>query len=102
LKELEKNLDKFSGELKELKAQTKFAIQKVGIIRFNPFPGVGSDQSFSVALLDKNNDGIVITSLYTREDTRIYAKPIKAGVSEYLLSDEEKEAIEKAKSGNGK
>ena len=68
----------------------------MGIVRFNPFSGVGSDQSFSVALLDKNDNGIVITSLYNREGNRVYAKPIKTGVSEYLLSTEEKSAIEKA------
>lgn len=94
--DLEGNLEKISKELEKLKAESKFSVQKVGMVRFNPFSGVGSDQSFSIALLDANNDGFVITSLYTREENRIYAKPLKAGHSEYLLSAEEKEAIEKA------
>jgi len=94
--DLEGNLEKISKEIEILKAESKFCIQKFGVVRFNPFSGVGSDQSFSIALLDANNDGFVITSLYTREENRIYAKPLKAGRSEYLLSAEEKEAIEKA------
>lgn len=94
---LEKSFDKISQELENLKKEGKFAVQKVGIVRFNPFSGVGGDQSFSIALLDGNDNGMVITSLYTREGNRIYGKPIKNGGSEYLLSGEEKQAIEKAK-----
>jgi len=98
--DLEKSFDKISQELEILKKEGEFAVQKVSIVRFNPFSGVGGDQSFSIALLDGNNSGVVITSLYTREGNRIYGKPIKKGVSEYLLSGEEKQAIEKAKISN--
>ena len=94
---LEKNFEKLSEELKSVKTEANFAVQKLGIVRFNPFSGVGSDQSFSVALLDKKENGIVITSLYTRDGNRVYAKPIKSGKSEYLLSNEEKSAMEKAR-----
>jgi len=62
---------------------------------------VGGDQSFSLALLDKRNSGVVITSLYAREGNRVYGKPIKEGTSEYPLSEEEKKAIEEAKKTNG-
>ena len=96
LEELEEKIEGTSGELDKLERDSKFSIQKTGIVRFNPFSGVGGDQSFSVALLDGHNDGVVITSLFTREGNRIYAKPIKNGSSEYILSDEEKEAISKA------
>lgn len=96
-KDLEKNLGKLSEELENLKKESKFNFQKFGIVRFNPFSEVGGDQSFSIALLDGSDNGVVITSLYTREGNRVYGKPIKAGISEYLLSAEEKEAIEKAK-----
>ncbi len=96
-KDLEERFGKLSQKLEKLRKENKFSVQKVGIVRFNPFSGVGGDQSFSVALLDGNNDGLVITSLYSREGNRIYGKPIKAGISEYLLSEEEKKAIEKAK-----
>jgi len=94
---LENNLEKLSEELGTLKKENKFSIQKIGLVRFNPFKEVGGNQSFSAALLDGNDSGIVITSLYTREGNRVYGKPIKNGQSEYLLSAEEKEAIEKAK-----
>jgi hypothetical protein len=95
--ELKENFDKISEELENLKKENKFNVQKLGIVRFNPFKEIGGNQSFSIALLDGNDDGIVITSLYTKEGNRVYGKPIKNGKSEYLLSAEEKEAIEYAK-----
>ena len=98
-----KRMKSMEGDIKELfkwneKLQkiADISIQKVGVVRFNPFKDVGGDQSFSIALLDKNNDGIVISSLYSREGTRVYAKPIKNGTSEYHLSEEEEKAIERA------
>lgn len=100
-KDLEKDFAKLSAELENLKKESKFSVQKIGVVRFNPFSEVGSDQSFSIALLDGNNDGIVITSLYSREENRVYGKPIKAGASQYSLSKEEKLAIEKAQTKNG-
>lgn len=100
IEELEKKIEKLSQHIHDLKKQQKLNVQKVGIIRFNPFSDVGSDQSFSLALLDEDDNGVVITSLYTREENRVYGKPIKNGQSEYSLSDEEKKAIEKAKSPN--
>ena len=96
-KDLENNFEKLSQDLENFKKESQLSLQKVGIVRFNPFSEVGGDQSFSIALLDGNDDGVVITSLYSREGNRIYGKPIKAGQSEYSLSKEEKEAIEKAK-----
>ncbi len=100
---LKKDFDIISQDLKELKKESKFFIQKTGIVRFNPFSEVGGDQSFSIALLDGNNDGLVITSLYNREGNRTYAKPLKQSQSQYQLSSEEKEAIAKAiDSGNSK
>ena len=97
LKKLEENFEKVSKEIENLQKEGRFSIQKVGIIRFNPFSEVGGDQSFSLAILDADDNGIVITSLYTREENRVYGKPIKRGASEYSLSVEEKEAISKAK-----
>jgi len=97
LKKIKKDLREVSKELKILKEEKKFSIQKVGMVRFNPFKEMGGDQSFSVALLDDNYDGIVITSFYGREENKVFAKPIKNGESKYLLSNEEKEAIGKTK-----
>ncbi|PRR81400.1 DUF4446 family protein [Clostridium vincentii] len=71
--------------------------QKVAIIRYRAFEDVGSDLSFSIAMLDGNNDGIVLTGLYGRQQSTTYAKPIDNGISRYDLSEEEilviKEAI---------
>jgi hypothetical protein len=92
------NIEKIYGEIEELNKISATCFQKIGVIRFNPFQEVGGDQSFSVALLDAQNNGFVITGLYTREGNRIFAKPIENGQSKYLLSGEEKEAIKKATS----
>lgn len=73
------------------------SIQKVGVIRFNPFRDTGGDQSFSIAILDANDNGLVLSSLFTREGTRIYTKPLQNGQSKYPLSKEEMEAIKRAK-----
>lgn len=72
------------------------AIQKVGMVRFNAFEDTGSDLSFALALLDKKKNGVVLASIYGRNESRIYAKPIVNGQSTYHLSDEEKAALNKA------
>jgi len=70
------------------------SVHRVGIIRFNPFGDIGGDQSFSVALLDGKNSGVVISSLHTKEGTRVYAKPVEKGAGgKYPLTEEEKKVI---------
>lgn len=96
-KDLEINFEKLSEEFENLKKENQLSIKKIGLVRFNPFKEIGGDQSFSVALLDDNDSGIVITSLYSREGNRVYGKSIKGGQSEYLLSAEEKQAMQIAK-----
>lgn len=77
----------------------KFHIQKIGLLRFNPFKDTGGDQSFTVALIDANDTGIVISGLYSRSGTRWYAKRIVEGKgTDHELSEEEKKAIRIAKS----
>ena len=77
--------------------KSKKHLQKIGLVRYNPFSDTGGDQSFIIALLDDKNDGLVISSLHSREVTRIFAKPVKNGKGEhYELSAEEKKAIKKA------
>ena len=71
-------------------------IKKVGIVRYNAFKDTGSDLSFALALLNDNNDGVVLNGIYSREMSNIYAKPIKGGKSTYTISDKEQEAINKA------
>lgn len=72
-------------------------LQKVGVVRFNPFADAGGDQSFVVALLNEHKNGVVISSLHSRSGTRIYAKPIQNGRgTKYDLSKEELEALKQA------
>lgn len=87
------NLEKLSQDIQRI---SHASLHKVGLVRFNPFSRVGSDQSFSIALLDHQHNGLVISSLYTQDSCRIYAKPILKAASKYPLSEEEKEAIERA------
>ena len=76
-----------------------FHIQKIGLIRFNPFKDTGGDQSFILSLVDGNNTGVIISGLYARSGTRWYAKKVVKGKSlEHELSDEEKMALKEAKS----
>jgi hypothetical protein len=63
------------------------------MVRYNAFPDTGSDQSFSVAMLDADGNGLVLSSLYGRTETRTYAKPVQGGKSTYPLSDEETAAL---------
>ena len=94
-------IDKEIQELFEISnkihALAQRSIHKFGIIRFNPFKDIGGDQSFALALLDGKDSGIVVSSLHTREGTRIYSKPVLKGESEkYTLTEEEKQAIKMA------
>lgn len=86
---------------KNLDDEVAKCIQKVGMVRYSAFKDTGSDLSFAVAMLDENNDGVVFNGIYSREMSNIYAKPVKNGVSEYTLSEEEKEAIRRAIEMNG-
>lgn len=77
------------------------SIKKVGIVRYNAFKDTGSDLSFALALLNENNDGVVLNGIYSREMSNIYAKPIVAGKSSYTISEMEQEAINRAIEANG-
>lgn len=72
------------------------SVQKVGVVRYRAFDDVGSDLSFSVALLDESDTGIILTGIYGRTDSTTFAKPIENGISKYDLSEEERDAIERA------
>lgn len=90
LNQMESQIDVFNNRL-------SFCVQRMGIIRYNAFDDTGSDLSYSIALLDENNDGIILTGIYGRIETVSYAKPVKNGVSNYSLSVEELQALERAK-----
>lgn len=93
---LQLKLKKISQKQDKQEKILSTAIKKIGIVRFNPFNNTGGDQSFAIAFLNSENSGIIISSLFLREGTRIYAKPINRLKSSYLLSKEEEEAIKKA------
>ena len=94
-------LDEIESWVKKLEMDGKSHIQKVGFIRFNPFTDTGGNQSFCLSILDGEENGIVISSLHSREQTRIYAKAITKGKTDELeLSNEEKRSIDQAKASN--
>ena len=96
-KESEK-VNQLIKELKDLKQDNLYNIQKIGLVRFNPFAGTGGNQSFCLSLLDGDDSGLVISSLHTRETTRIYVKPARKGKAVgYDFSNEEKQAVKQAK-----
>lgn len=86
LKSLEKELERIDDE-------GNYHIQKVGLVRFNPFKETGGDHSFSLSLLDRKDNGFILTGLHTRERTRVYIKDVKKGKSVIELSKEEEKAL---------
>jgi hypothetical protein len=76
------------------------SMQRLGLVRFNAFEGLGGEQSFAIALLDGAGDGFVLSSLQGRDDSRLYAKPVSKWDSAYTLSVEEKQAIAQAYEGD--
>lgn len=92
-----KRLDDMESLIDVFNNRLSFCIQKIGIVRYNAFEDTGSDLSYSIALLDENSDGIILTGIHGRTETVSYAKPVKGGVSNYNLSVEEDQALERAK-----
>lgn len=75
------------------------SLQKTAIVRFNPFKNTGGDQSFALALLDNHDCGMLLTSIHSREGTRVYIKPVTYGNSDHALSREERQALQAARGG---
>ena len=94
VKEIKQDNSEIKAYYTKLDSDIASCIQKVGLVRYNAFRDVGSDLSFAIALLDGNDTGVVLNGLYGSDSSNIYAKPIKAGVSTYQLSEEEKYALE--------
>lgn len=93
-----KELAEVSSRCDKIEHEGTFHVQKIGLLRFNPFSDTGGDQSFIVALLNGRDDGVLLSSLHSRVGTRWYTKKIKEGKGvEHALSNEEKEAIQSAK-----
>lgn len=103
IKELDKDILELFNISNQINEMAFRGLHKVGVVRFNPFKEVGGDQSFAIALLNGKNSGIVISSLFTREGTRIYSKSILSGKSEkHPLTEEEEQAIKIAISKENK
>jgi len=91
-----KGIKSLTKDIGMIRDADKSHVQKIGIVRFNPFNETGGDQSFSLAVLDDYDNGLVLTGLHTRERTRLYLKPISDLKSDYELSREEQKALGKA------
>jgi len=97
LKELDRDIQDLYGISNQIHLLASRSVHKVGVVRFNPFRDLGGDQSFSIALLDGQNNGLVISGLHTREGNRVYAKPVEKGKAmKHPLTDEELDAIKRA------
>jgi len=98
-----KNLEEFKAEtskyLGNLENRVKSSMRGIATVRFNPFKGTGSggNQSFATAIINEDGDGVIISSLYSREHVSVFSKPIKKHTCEFDLTEEEKEAFTKAK-----
>jgi hypothetical protein len=100
LKEFHQFTKEMEHYLSHVEERLKRSIQSVETIRFNPFKGTGSggNQSFSSSFVTENGDGVVLTSMYARDRISMFAKPLKGFKSDFELSEEEKEALDKSKS----
>lgn len=78
----------------KLEKEISICIKKVGMVRYSAFKDTGSDLSFALALLNNNNDGVILNGIYSREMSNIYAKQVKNGKSNNKLSEEEAKALE--------
>ena len=89
-------VENLNGEYRRLDALTKNCLQQTSLVRFNAFENTGSDLSFALALLDAKRNGVVVSSLFGRNESRVYAKPVVKGLSTYFLTEEEKQALRQA------
>ena len=96
VRDVEQQLKGIDGRTSALEGRLPTAIQQVGLVRFNPFEDTGSNQSFALALLDGGGDGVVVSSLHSRQATRMYVKPVVRGAADRAMSEEEAEAIKQA------
>jgi hypothetical protein len=94
-----RELDDLSARSAILEAIGRRSIQRVGLVRFNPFEDTGGNQSFAIALTDATGSGLIVSSLHSRTGTRVYAKAVIEGRSEGALSAEETEALRTALEG---
>ena len=90
-------LTRLESDLTQLGAEVQSHIQNVGLVRYNAFDDTGGDQSYALALLDDHGNGAIVNGLFHRTECRVYVKPVQDWKSIYSMSDEESEAIRKAR-----
>ena len=95
--ELDAAHHKIESRMEEMNRRLRRSIQGVETVRFNPFSDAGGNQSFATALLNEEGDGVVISSLYSRDKVSVYSKPVRGHESEFPLTKEETDALSKAK-----
>jgi len=89
-------LNIFRERLEVVEEISEKSIQKIGLQRFNAFDDIGGEMSYAVALLNKNNDGVIMSSIFARDEARTYCKHVNSGKSQHALSVEEQKAIRRA------
>ena len=94
-----KTLARLEADLRALGTEVQTHVQNVGLVRYNAFNDTGGDQSYALALLDDHGDGAIVNGLFHRTECRVYVKPVQEWKSTYSMSDEEAEAIRRAKEG---
>ncbi len=95
----EQHFNKIQTRLSQVEIKLRAGVDRAELIRFRAFENVGSDLSFAFALLNQEGSGVVLSSIHNREESRVYAKPVKEGISTYSLTGEEKEVIDRAMAG---
>lgn len=96
----EQELKICNSRLDPIEEKLRVGIDRAELIRFRAFENTGSDLSFALALLNQEGSGVVLSSIHTRDESRVYAKPLDRGNSAYSLTEEEKEVISRAMRGN--
>ncbi|MEA2646700.1 MAG: hypothetical protein QOE92_1783 [Chloroflexota bacterium] len=94
-----RNLEMLEERLRGLSQDVLRHVQHVGMVRYNAFQDTGGDQSFALAMLDANGNGAIVNGIFHRTECRVYAKPLQDWKSTYSMSDEEEEAIRRAREG---
>ncbi|MEA4816115.1 MAG: DUF4446 family protein [Lachnospiraceae bacterium] len=92
-KEIDRKYTEVLSCIEDMKSNIDKCIQKIGIVRYNPFSEMGGKLCFAIAIMDKDNNGIVLNGIHSRTGSYTYAKPIENAESSYTLSEEEKEAV---------
>jgi hypothetical protein len=96
-----RDVDDLTARSTALEAVFRRSFQRVGLVRYNPFEDTGGNQSFALALLDADGNGVVVSSLHARSGTRVYAKGVSGGRGDGALSDEEADAVRQALATTG-